>query len=340
MAKGSPAKYRPSPQPSNKQDMDLPMSEAIETAFTLLYGREPSPHEVARLVEFGVLQAETTQQIMRRILAATDRQHLGSAFTIRFSEEDIRFVRLEDFDLAVDTSDVAVAGDMINRDAYEVHLTAFIKEHVKPGMRIVDVGANIGYFSILCSKLVGEHGQVLAFEPNTENARLLLISAAKNQCKNIELFPLALSPTRGKAIFTPYQGSNGGFVAGDIDRAILDPNCQIVPTMPLDEMVQKHVDLIKLDVEGAEGLVVAGATRIIKESRPIVTSEYSPEMLGRISGTTPTDYIFQFTSLGYEMLVLGRSGEANAVKDVMAFIRDYGAHTRIEDLAFVPKERL
>jgi len=314
------------------------MPEALESAFKILYERPPEPGEVATLVAMGVMGAPTEQQLMRRILAATDRQALGSPFTIRFAERDIQYVELEGFELALDTADVAVSNDMIVRSTYETHLTAFMKDHVQPGMTVVDVGANVGYFSMLCSAIVGEEGRVLAFEPNTENARLFLLSVFKNKTSNIELHPIALAPHRGKAVFTPHQGSNGGLITSDLEQAVMNPNCQIVPTARLDDMVEGRVDFIKLDVEGAEGLVMAGAQRILENYRPIVTSEYSPEMLGRISGVGPADYLRQFTRLGYTVQVLGRSGEAAPVEDIEAFVATYGAHTRIEDLAFLPPE--
>jgi hypothetical protein len=93
-----------------------------------------------------------------------------------------------------------------------------------------------------------------------------------------------------------------------------------------------------MDVEGAEGLVSKGASRLIKKHRPIITSEFSLEMLGRVSGMAGTDYLRYFESKDYNVFLIERSsGRLSAIHDIESFVRNYGEQTRIVDLAFLPK---
>ena len=74
--------------------------------------------------------------------------------------------------------------------------------------------------------------------------------------------------------------------------------------MPLDDMVQGHIDFMKIDVEGAEWLVISGGIKMIESSRPIITAEFSPEMLGRISKISAIDYFRFFTERNYKIISL------------------------------------
>jgi hypothetical protein len=108
--------------------------------------------------------------------------------------------------------------------------------------------------------------------------------------------------------------------------------------MRLDDIVgDRRIDFIKADIEGAEYRALAGATRIIAHHRPIITSELSLEMLGRVSGIKGADYLRWISSLGYHISIVkkDRSG-LQQVNDIGAFIADWGSLTRIEDVAFIP----
>ena len=87
--------------------------------------------------------------------------------------------------LRSDLADASVGKPILHNRTYEPHVTAFMRRQLKPGMNVIDVGANIGYFTVLASKLVGDTGSVLAFEPNSENARLILLDVELNNLKNV-----------------------------------------------------------------------------------------------------------------------------------------------------------
>ena len=204
---------------------------------------------------------------------------------MRFSEQDVAYIPMHGFELAVDALDFSVSQPLAN-GSYEPHLRAFYEAQSKPGMTFIDVGAEIGLYSMPAAHLVGERGRVISFEPNSENCRLILLSAIKNRFKNVALFPLALSDTIGYHSFAMFLGSNGGMLPSD-ESVLNDLNCTVVPTMRMDDFVHERVDVIKIDVEGAEGLVVRGAEKLIEQYRPLVTSEFSMEMLPRLLNAGP-----------------------------------------------------
>jgi FkbM family methyltransferase len=241
---------------------------------------------------------------VRRMLAVIDDHLTPSPVVVRLGSEDVAYAELGDLNLAVDVADGAVSRTILAQ-AYEPHLTAVFRDYCRPGMTVVDVGANVGYYSLLSSRLVGEAGRVIAVEASSENCRLLLVSLAINGASNVELLPVAAAEGRGWSYFARNLGSNGAFLPNSGEDLLARPGV-VVPTFPLDELVEGPVNLIKLDVEGAEGRVVRGARRLIEEYRPVVATEFMPGMLPVMSGCSATEYLGWFLELGYDIVLLER----------------------------------
>jgi FkbM family methyltransferase len=201
-------------------------------------------------------------------------------------------------------------------------------------MTVVDVGANLGYYSLLASRLVGTAGRVIALEPNSENCRLLLSSLRLNGTANVELLPVAADVATGWAYYSTHVGSNGGLVD---DGDLLDHPGVVVPTFRLDQLVTGPVDFLKMDVEGAEGRVVRGATGIIERDRPVVTTELKDEMLGRVSGMSVRQYLGYFEDLGYRPTLLDSDGGAEkSYPSVDGMMADWGEEDQLRDVLLVP----
>lgn len=302
-----------------------------------VYGTDPTIEQVQTLVD-TVGAADPTDPVAtwRKIVAAFDHHHVPTPFTIRFRPKDIAEVEIDGATLMIDTADISVSQPIVD-GTYEPHLLAFVRGFLKPGMTFVDVGANVGLYSVLAAGLVGPTGRVVSVEPNSENCRLLLTSAARNRQNQIELHPLACGMERGHAVIRTALGSNGGFIAG-VDDAVLDPTAMVVAVAPLDELVSGSVDLIKVDVEGAEALVFAGAERILSDLRPTVISEFQPEMLRRVSGVDALDYLQGWIDRDYDIHHCHReTHELMGIANPAAFLATYGSDLRIEDLVMRPR---
>jgi FkbM family methyltransferase len=192
---------------------------------------------------------------------------------------------------------------------------------------------------MLAAVLVGPAGHVIAVEPWSENCRLLLASLHLNGFDQVELWPVALDRTRHWAHFMTHVGSNGGLIGDDADD-LASGRGTIVPTFPLDELLgdDRPVDLVKIDVEGAEHRVLMGAQRSLERCRPVVFSEFSAEMTRRVSGIDPVEYPRWFTSRGWSLSVVDR-GDGSlrpfaTPEDLMAW---WPHPLHQEDLLFLPE---
>jgi FkbM family methyltransferase len=312
--------------------------EEAEFAYRLLYGVAPTSDDIYRLRSLGVFRGEPKLiDLLRRIRAATDTADHSSSIIVRMGRDSIRWVEMDGFRLAVDSDDAAVGQLISHSGDWEPHLSAVFRRSIVPGMSVIDVGANIGYFTMLAAHLVGAKGRVMAFEPNSENNRLLLLSRAENAFDQVQLLPLALSDRCGSATFSVAMGSNGGLRPQE-DETLYSPQCEIVPTMRLDDVYAGSVDFIKMDIEGAEALALAGAQRILSDSRPVVSTEFNPLMMQGISGVDPLSFFARFGALGYQPFLIDKSSHAEiAIDDVAGFMAGYGSVHRIEDLLFRPR---
>lgn len=312
-------------------------SEQVRAAFAILFGRDPTEAERERLRSLNALSdVEDTTRLMRRMVAATDRHAAPTDFLIRFGARDVAWTRQEGFEAAIDEADVSV-GQYVLRRAWEPHIEALMRSALRLGMSVVDIGSNLGVHTLLAASLVGSEGRVHAFEPNSENNRLLLLSCERNGFANVTLHPTALSDREGYALFATNMGSNGGFTP-QLTQQLLSAQCIVAPVATLDASVCERVDFIKIDVEGAEALALAGGERLVRRWRPTIVSEFSPLMLASVSGVSGLDYLRRMQAWGYSLHLLPREapggGTETPIPDPAAFLADYGSEHRIEDLVF------
>lgn len=147
----------------------------------------------------------------------------------------------------------------------------------------IDIGANLGYFTCLLSKILSKKACVYAFEPEPENVKLLERNIHLNSLENIKTFPIALGENNSTASLNVYKSSNRGrhsLQGQPTGRAIE------VPVKPLDEVLSTEcidnnlpsIDFMKIDVEGYEPNVLRGATETIKKTKCLML-EYSPYLM-------------------------------------------------------------
>jgi FkbM family methyltransferase len=271
---------------------------------------------------------------IRRMLGTIEHQIAPTAFSVQLAGEDAVRCEVGGVELLADAADAAVTPGLLS-GRYEVHLSTVFEKYCTSGMTVVDVGANLGYYSLLASRLVGPSGRVVALEPNSENCRLLLSSLRLNDITNVQLLPVAADTATGWAYYSTHVGSNGGLIE---DGELLSHPGTIVPTFRLDELVEGPVGFLKMDVEGAEGRVVRGATRIIERDRPIVTTELKDEMLRRVSGTTVADYLGYFEKLGYAPTLLEKAtGAEKPYASVAELLADWGETDELRDVLLLPR---
>jgi FkbM family methyltransferase len=208
-------------------------------------------------------------------------------------------VSLSQFSIFVDTKDTFI-GDRIRKEKqYEPEVTKVIGSILKRGHIFVDIGANIGYFSLLGASLVGPQGRVIAFEPMSQNYCLLEKSISLNHFQNIELHKVAvLNENKMVDMLLERRSNSGSFTISDGQKR--RSSVSNVTAVRVDDILgTTKVDLIKMDVEGSEGLVFHGMLRTIANSQPTIIMEYSPLSLLHISKITGDDLLDNFTRLNY-----------------------------------------
>jgi FkbM family methyltransferase len=190
------------------------------------------------------------------------------------------------------------------RECYEPELP-YLERILSPGKVFVDVGANFGVYTLVASRLIGETGRVLAFEPTAQSFAILRQNIELNRFSNVDAFQVALAEARGKAWLNYGWDPVGNWLGKDLRSG---NGGEEVRTESLDQILEEngidHVDAIKIDVEGAEELVLLGAARCLARHRPIVIFEFNPACACRI-GLSPQGATDLLERLGYEFELLG-----------------------------------
>ena len=178
-------------------------------------------------------------------------QMIGRVYDLRKK----RLVNLPEFCIYIMPHEYIGAG-ILKSKTHEPHVTAVIKKVLHQGDVFLDLGANIGCFSLLASRLVKSAGKVLAFEPNPQNQQLILSSILKNEITNIRLYPYAVSDSESVLRFATI-GANGYIVT---EQAINQSYHLLVQSVILDDVLHDapRIDCVKIDIEGHEPAAIRG----------------------------------------------------------------------------------
>jgi FkbM family methyltransferase len=214
--------------------------------------------------------------------------------------------QLPRFRIYCSPDDHAVGRHVHGNKIWEPHVTSIFERYIRPGMCVVDIGANIGYFTMLGAVLVGETGRVIAIEPNPENARMIEASRAANGFKHVTVIQAAAAAAFGLLSLETSFSNGWSVILPDNPDAIL--TAPTVCAVRLDALQIPRVDFIKIDVEGNEPTALGGFKETITRDRPIIASELSPANLVAKSDCSAQDYLRYLTSMGYNLAVIHQDG--------------------------------
>jgi FkbM family methyltransferase len=149
-------------------------------------------------------------------------------------------------------------------------ITALMRAALRPGMTFIDAGANVGYFSVLASKLVGPQGRVFCIEVDPANVEILRGNLWKNDCTNARVLPVAAWDEDTQLALVLNEAGGAG---NSVNAA--QSGGPTVPAFRLDGLIDGRVDYLKIDCEGSDHRVVNGATGLIR-SNPglLITVEF------------------------------------------------------------------
>lgn len=221
----------------------------------------------------------------------------------------VTLARLPEFRIYAAAGDAAV-GRYVHDDNYEREVAEVFRRLLRPGMAVLDIGANIGYFTMLSASLVGADGYVLAIEPNPDNARLLEASRRENGFTQVTVAQVAAAPTTGLLVLhaSHSNATTSSLPAGADANAVL--GARTVPCLRPDALVPqgRRIDLVKIDVEGAEYAALRGCTELLARDRPVIISEFSPGMLPGISGIGGPEYLRWLIGQSYRLSIIHLDG--------------------------------
>ena len=226
-------------------------------------------------------------------------------------------------------ADDAGVGKSVRQGVYEPEVCAQFRRVLRPGMGVLDLGANIGFFALLAASLVGADGTVLAIEPNPRNVRLLEASRRVNGFDQLSVLQVAAGRSHGLLVLN--SSYSNGTTAGLPDEVAGLLAAQTVPALRIDSVVPagRRIDLIKIDVEGAEYPALVGCEATIRAHRPTIISEFSPGLMPGISGIDGPGYLGWLVGLDYNLSVLRQDGGLDAAGgDIGAVMQAYAASGR------------
>jgi FkbM family methyltransferase len=216
---------------------------------------------------------------------------------------------------------------------WERRATFTIATLLRPGMTVLDVGANMGYFTLTFAKLVGETGKVVAFEPTAWAVAKLRRNIDLNRFANIEVEKMALSDAPANREIT---ASERAFKASWTFSGDQRPGTERVRFLPLDTFVRETglaaVDFVKIDVDGNEYRVILGARETLRTHRPIMLLEIG-RMTMDVVEDRPEDLVALLTGLGYSFFTEDSRYSFSGGAELLEWIPYQGAN-----ILCVPKE--
>lgn len=233
----------------------------------------------------------------------------------------LHLVKLADFSMYVRLNDHFVGATIAREKSYEPYVTEEFRQLLRPGMTFLDVGANIGYFTLLAARLVQESGHVYAFEPNPGNCVSLRRSLAENGFNHVTVFQNAAAEKAQTLIFSGGGADSNGRIINESEPMAQEFALPRVEAVVLDDVLADaaRIDVIKMDIEGAEPRAWEGMQQLIAKHRPVLVMEFAPELIRITSGADPAAFM-EAIQAQYDVYILERSGQKSAAPQSTAAI--------------------
>lgn len=188
--------------------------------------------------------------------------------------------------------------------AWESFMTKLVKEIIKKGDIVLDLGANIGYYTLIFAKLVGNDGQVIAFEPSPDNFALLKKNIEINGYKNVILEQKAISNKTERTRLYLSEPPRHTIHNSTIYNLHKDHKSIKIESIRLDNYFKtynKKVNFVKMDIEGAEYVAIQGMSNLLKENKNVkIVTEFNPFVLKEF-GVEPVEYLKLLLAHGFKL---------------------------------------
>lgn len=271
------------------------------------------PARIYRLLSRSKTLQSITNFIIRRLIPAKRKIPEG-------------IIILNQRDVAVSS---AIAFGMFENTEIEL-----FRKTLRPGMTVIDIGANIGLYTIIAARLVGPTGRIFAYEPEDENFEILKKNIAINNLSNVTPIKIALADMIGETQLYLDDNNKGhhSFAQNIQSKKIIR-----IQTDTLDNSLQSHkiskADIIKMDIEGAEGLALRGMEKTIAQNpKLIMFTEFYPEIINRVGGT-PSSFITDLITAGFSLSSIDEDTHTlQTIDDIDAFIKEFSDENQFTNI--------
>lgn len=204
----------------------------------------------------------------------------------------------------IDKHDGTISQELILSGKWEDFETEVFSKFIRPGDVVIDIGAHIGWYTLIAAKLVGKKGKVYAFEPDTTNFKLLTKNIQANGYQNVILVKKAVSNETGSARLFINNENTGDHRIFDTDN---HRKSITIEQTTLDDYFKKlpqRVDLIKMDIQGSEMKALLGAQTVLKKNKQLkLITELQPGYILQ-SGQKPKDYLAFIRRHGFNIYII------------------------------------
>lgn len=295
----------------------------VRAAYHALLQREPDADALAALKArpFAENEEAVLTETLARFVASSEFQSRQTRVKAPdFAPSTWARVEVDDLKLWVDIGDLGVSRHCVT-GTYEPAETTFVRNFLKPGMTFVDIGANIGWFTLNAANIVGPSGRVISFEPRADTFAALNRTLEDNDylafCR---AYNNAVGDAPGELMigWNSHMGNPGGtwlLSVQGLQDAFVNSGAAVQRTevVTLDSIVgDARVDLIKIDVEGAELLALGGAAGVLRNQHPTVLCEINPSLLQTVSRTDEQTFVQTIEAFGYQCRLLTLEGNVGA----------------------------
>ena len=209
--------------------------------------------------------------------------------------------------MLVNAQDAGIGRELRKYRIHEPILTKIITSLTRSGNIVLDIGANIGYYTLLFSRQVGPNGLVIAVEPEPSNFTLLTLNLQLNNIENVRLYQVAIGDSIGEAILYISDFSNWHSLRTKNPKKTKGIQVPLTTIDALREDLNCPINLIRMDIEGFEVQAIKGGEQTLKYDRPYLIMEVHPIQIGNLNEVKV--FLERLIALDYELQFLILRGD-------------------------------
>jgi len=199
---------------------------------------------------------------------------------------------------------------------YEENTVNLLKKLLKNGMNVINIGANVGYFTLFAAREVGSSGKVIAFEPKEENVKFLRKNVEENKYTNVNVIHKAVTNKNEETKLLVGPSSAWNFI---IQKDMKNFPQESVTTTTIDEFLKDHpmkIDFVLMDAEGSEPYILEGMNETVTQNPNLqIITEYNPHALKEL-GKNGEYFLQHIEKLGFSIFLIDESTGKLTLKNI------------------------